>query len=146
VVAEIIQSLRPSAQDKGLEIRVAMPSDPLIISTDRRALSQILINLANNAIKFTQEGSVRLVVSLAASDVNPRAIFQVIDTGVGIKEEDQNLLFEAFKQVRNASRRQSEGSGLGLHLSQKLAAVLGGEISLNSKYGAGSTFTLTLPA
>jgi len=110
--------------------------------TDRRALSQILINLTNNAIKFTEGGLVRLEV---AETTNGRAIeIRVIDTGMGIKEEDQESLFKAFTQLTAATGRY-DGTGLGLHLSQKLAELLGGSIRFTSEFGKGSTFILSLP-
>ena len=146
VVSEIIESLRPLAEQKGIELRVEMPQDPITILTSYRALSQILINLANNAIKFTQHGLVQL--SLSGFDMGQgRCIeLRVMDTGPGISEEDQHLLFEAFQQLPSANRQQLEGSGLGLHLSQKLAALLGGEITFQSRLGEGSIFTLALGA
>lgn len=144
VLSEVMQSLHPLAEDKGLHLSVEMPEDPITILTDHRALSQILINLTNNAIKFTQKGSVRLTVSASNSNHDRTIAIRVTDTGIGIKQEDQNSLFEAFTQIRSAARQQSEGSGLGLHLSQKLATLLGGNISVQSRYGQGSTFTLQL--
>jgi two-component system sensor histidine kinase/response regulator len=94
----------------------------------------------NNAIKFTDRGSVRLTVAPSRDAVEIR----VQDTGVGIRSEDQARLFNAFTQVDSLTRRQ-EGTGLGLHLSQKLAGALGGTIVCESEYGRGSTFTLSLP-
>jgi protein-histidine pros-kinase len=145
VVSEIIQSLRPLAEAKGLELRAEVLPNPITVLTDHRALSQILINLTNNAIKFTPQGWVRLSVAVSRSEEKDWIVFAVTDTGIGIRQEDQALLFEAFKQIKSANRRQSEGTGLGLHLSQKLATLLGGQITLASREGEGSTFTLTLP-
>jgi PAS domain S-box-containing protein len=146
VVSEVVESLRPLAEQKGLELRVEMPQDPITILTDYRALSQILINLTNNAIKFTRKGLVQL--SLSAFDMGQARCIElrVMDTGPGIREQDQHLLFEAFKQLPSANRQRLEGSGLGLHLSQKLATLLGGEITFQSRLGEGSTFTLALRA
>jgi signal transduction histidine kinase len=146
VVSEVVESLRPLAEQKGLELRVEMPQDPITILTDYRVLSQILINLANNAIKFTQNGLVQL--SLSAFDMGQARCIElrVMDTGKGVREEDQHLLFEAFKQLPSANRQKLEGSGLGLHLSQKLATLLGGEITFQSRLGEGSIFTLALRA
>lgn len=144
VIAEVVQSLLPLADEKGLDLQVDVPGEPITVLTDHRALSQILINLTNNAIKFTKEGWVRMSARIISSENEKRVEISVSDTGVGIKQEDQALLFEAFKQIHSGIRRQSEGTGLGLHLSQKLATLLGGEIRVKSEYGNGSTFSLLL--
>jgi protein-histidine pros-kinase len=113
-----------------------------MVKTDRRALNQILLNLTNNAIKFTATGIVRLEVGNARSD--ERAVeFRVIDTGIGIKPEDREKLFKAFSPL--AAPGRSDGTGLGLHLSQKLAELLGGSIRVTSEFGKGSAFILSLP-
>jgi signal transduction histidine kinase len=142
VIDEVGTSLRPQAEAKGLEFAVTVPQG-LTVRTDRRALSQIIINLTNNAIKFTERGSVRIRAE-RREDNGGRALgISVEDTGVGIRPEDQEKLFAAFSQVDAKTGR--EGTGLGLHLSQKLAEALGGKIELKSEYGRGSTFTLVLP-
>jgi protein-histidine pros-kinase len=145
VVDEVATSLRPHADNKGLALSVTLPEGPLVVHTDRRILSQILINLANNAIKFTERGSVRLAVSRRNGDGSSAIAFAVEDTGVGIRAEDQAKLFAAFARVNVSNKKGQEGTGLGLHLSEKLAEVLGGSISLTSEYGRGSTFTLVVP-
>ena len=113
--------------------------------SDRRALSQIVINLTNNAIKFTERGSVRVSVGKRHVDGKDVVQVDVHDTGVGIAPADQAKLFSAFARVNPANARTSEGTGLGLHLSQKLAELLRGSIGLQSAFGKGSTFTLVLP-
>jgi len=149
VIDEVGASLRPQAETKGLEFTVTVPQG-LTVRTDRRALSQIIINLANNAIKFTERGSVRIRAQ-RREESGSRALeisveISVEDTGLGIRPEDQAKLFTAFSQVVDARTKQGqEGTGLGLHLSQKLAEALGGKIELKSDYGKGSTFTLVLP-
>jgi signal transduction histidine kinase len=145
VLEEVSTMLRPLAQNKGLTIDVKAPSQLITVRTDRRALSQILLNLTNNAIKFTDTGLVRL--EIGRKQDNGRAVtqFSVTDTGVGIKPEDQPMLFQAFTQVDSSPTRRHEGTGLGLHLSQKLANLIGGSIAFRSEYGKGSTFTLALP-
>jgi protein-histidine pros-kinase len=141
VVREVGASLRPLAEGKGLALEVTLPESDVVLPTDRRALSQILINLANNAIKFTEKGFVRLELERVAGE---KIELSVTDSGIGIREEDQQKLFQAFEQVYAGKRRHLEGSGLGLHLSQRLAALLGGDLSFRSEYGRGSRFTLTL--
>ena len=149
VIEEVAASLRPQAEAKGLEFTVTAPPG-LTLRTDRRALSQIVINLTNNAIKFTERGSVRIKAQ-RREESGSRALeisveISVEDTGLGIRPEDQAKLFTAFSQVVDARTKQGqEGTGLGLHLSQKLAEALGGKIELKSDYGKGSTFTLVLP-
>jgi len=144
VVREMAPALRPQAEGKGLAFEVTLPETDVVFPTDRRALAQILINLTNNAIKFTEKGFVRLELARVTGAGRPRVEFSVTDSGIGIREEDQQKLFQAFEQVHAGKRRHLEGSGLGLHLSQKLAALLGGELSFRSEYGRGSRFTLTL--
>jgi PAS domain S-box-containing protein len=139
VVRQVGETLRPLAEQKGLLFRVEAP-EALVIHTDRRALSQIVINLVNNAIKFTDNGEV--VLRLAHGDGGTR--ISVTDTGPGIKESDQAKLFQAFSQMDDSSTRRYEGTGLGLYLSEKLAGLLNGELALKSRPGEGSTFALIL--
>ena len=140
LVGEVATALAPLAKTKGLRFEVVIPDDDVVVPTDRRALSQIMINLTNNAIKFTERGFVRIELSRPDSRVE----LSVADSGIGISEEDQQKLFQAFEQVHGSSRRSFEGTGLGLHLSQKLASLLGGRIVCRSTTGHGSRFILTL--
>lgn len=144
VLNEVVESLRPLADQKQLGIRVETPGNEIIIQTDRRALSQILINLVNNSIKFTEKGEVTVGLVERQEDGNAITEIKVTDTGAGIKPEDQNKLFQAFTQLDSASTRRYDGTGLGLYLTQKLTAMIGGQLSLQSDVGKGSTFTLTL--
>ena len=144
IVEEAAASLCPLAERKGLQLLVATPHDDMVLQTDRRALNQIVLNLLNNAIKFTERGRVEVRLARGIADGKPVVDISVEDTGVGIRDEDQPKLFEAFTQVDASARRGQEGTGLGLHLSQKLAGLLGGSISVRSEYGKGSTFTLRL--
>jgi PAS domain S-box-containing protein len=139
IVEEVAETLRPLAEKKGLRFETDMPQQ-VTINTDRRALSQILINLINNAIKFTDTGEVR--VKLWSS--NGSTEISVCDTGMGIKQEDLGKLFDAFSRIEYRNKNHQEGTGLGLHLSQKLAALLSGQITLKSTPGIGSVFTLLL--
>ena len=145
VVEEVRTTLRPLAEKKGLKLRVEVPQREVVLSTDRRALSQILLNLTNNAIKFTEQGEIHLELGHQRDNGPALTLISVRDSGVGIRAEDQAKLFQAFSQVGRANSRRYEGTGLGLHLSQKLAELLGGRISFVSEHGKGSTFTLTLP-
>ncbi len=143
VLAEVLATLRPLAEAKGLALESSMPADDVVARTDRRALHQMLINLTNNAIKFTERGVVRVELASPAADDRDVSI-RVTDTGIGIRTEDQARLFQAFSQVQSGGRH-SEGTGLGLHLSRKLADLLGGSITFTSELGTGSTFVLSLP-
>jgi PAS domain S-box-containing protein len=142
---EVRDTLGPLAEAKGLKLEITLPDQQLVLDTDRRALRQILINLCNNAIKFTERGEVGMVISRDQANGASWLQVTVHDTGVGIKPEDQAKLFQAFSQVEPQGAGQHEGTGLGLHLSQKLAELLGGRISFTSQYTKGSTFTLSLP-
>ncbi|MGZ3521857.1 MAG: sensor histidine kinase [Vulcanimicrobiaceae bacterium] len=145
VVEEVAASLRSMAESKGLRFEIATPRKPVSLMTDRRALHQILINLANNAIKYTESGSVRIELVTRRDNGKGAIDLNVIDTGMGIKAEDQIKLFQAFEQVDPSNTRRFEGAGLGLYLSQRLAVLLGGAVSCTSEFGKGSRFSLTLP-
>jgi two-component system sensor histidine kinase/response regulator len=140
----VATSLRTMAQKKGLQFEVKTPERDFTLMTDRRALSQIIINLTNNAIKFTEKGAIQIEIEQVQQDGRMRTEITVNDSGVGIRAEDQVKLFEAFTQVNGHSAKRQEGTGLGLHLSQKLASLLGGRISFHSEYGKGSTFMLVI--
>jgi PAS domain S-box-containing protein len=139
---EVAVGLRPLADEKGLELEVAPIPAAIGLFCDRRAVSQILINLTNNAIKFTDRGGVRLELSQHIDRERSRTRFAVIDTGPGIAPEDQTRLFTAFEQIASTDARPIEGTGLGLHISQTLADLIDGSITFESVTGAGSTFAL----
>ncbi|MET0553953.1 MAG: PAS domain S-box protein [Vicinamibacteria bacterium] len=143
VIEEVASALRPLAQQKQLTFELDLPAAPVVVECDRRFLSQILINLAGNAIKFTDRGGVTIVLRAANGDSGPVEI-TVRDTGRGIPPEHRSVVFDAFSQVETESTRPREGTGLGLHLSQRLAALLGGRIAFESEPGQGSTFVLRL--
>jgi signal transduction histidine kinase len=145
LIDEVAAGLRPLAEQKGLALIVAHPPATLVVRSDRRALSQILINLINNAIKFTDQGEVRVELQREHTQEQPLTKIHISDTGIGIKAEDQAKLFREFGRVDSEAVRQREGTGLGLRLSLQLAQLLGGEIQLVSTFGHGSVFTLVLP-
>jgi protein-histidine pros-kinase len=140
VIEEVAQLLRPLAENKHLHFTVTLPDEDIVLLTDRRAVSQIVINLANNAIKFTDTGEVRLELRRSKDSVE----LSVSDTGPGIKPENQTKLFDAFARLDRETSHRQEGTGLGLHICQKLATLLGGRIAFASETGKGSTFTLVM--
>jgi len=142
VLEEVEASLRPLAERKGLALEVNCPPKHDLGRSSRRTLIQILLNLANNSIKFTDSGSVRIVVERAPGNNQAVTRIHVIDTGIGIRPEDQDKLFRPFLQLNPDANRG--GTGLGLHLSRSLARSLGGDVTFRSHYGQGSTFTLIL--
>ena len=133
------------AEQKGLEFVVAIADDaPVTIFTDEQRLEQVLRNLLSNAFKFTEAGQVRL--ELGAAEAPHELRVSVTDTGIGIAEDKLRLIFEAFQQADGTTSRRFGGTGLGLSISREITRALGGEISVISQPGAGSTFTLLLPA
>ncbi len=145
IVNEVSSSLAALAIEKQLEFTTQVTDDGDPITTDRRALSQILLNLTNNALKYTESGSVRIDVWATIHNEQSAVAFSVSDTGIGIKPDDQERLFKAFEQLDRSSTRRYEGTGLGLYLCRNLAILLGGELTVTSEIGKGSTFTFTLP-
>jgi PAS domain S-box-containing protein len=143
VIKEVAAALRPLAESKGIDFKVKAPKASVRVESDRRILSQILINLTNNAIKFTDKGRVQIELGTQLSNGRTLASIDVIDSGIGIRPEDKEKLFQAFQQVDDDHRAQ--GTGLGLYLSQKLAVLIKGRIELESEYGKGSVFRLLIP-
>ena len=144
IIEHVISTLRPLAEGKNLRLEARFPEQPVHARTDRRAFSQILINLTNNAIKFTEKGSVILELGERAEASGGMAVVDVVDTGAGVRSEEQPRLFSAFEQLGSA-KFKTGGTGLGLHLSGKLAVLLGGRIDFESEYGRGSRFTVLVP-
>ena len=138
-------TLSDRAYRKNLQFSLNIhPDVPPYIIVDERKLQQVLLNLLNNAIKFTQTGSVTLEVELVQPSLNPSLRFTVIDTGSGIAPEELHLIFDAFAQT-TAGQKAQEGTGLGLTISQRLVQVMGGEITVQSVLGQGSIFAFSLP-
>ncbi|NWF68605.1 MAG: GAF domain-containing protein [Chloroflexi bacterium] len=164
VIEAAFNDVAPQAERKHLAFTLNLAADLAQVNADQQRIRQVLINLLGNAIKFTQQGSVRLsaeMLTLANGRVSQGTVpvppylgvadghwlaISVRDTGIGISPENQRLIFEAFRQVDGSSVREYEGTGLGLAISQKLIALHSGIIWVDSKIGAGSTFHILLPA
>jgi signal transduction histidine kinase len=140
----ICASLGTAASTKQLQLCTIVPADEIVVTTAERAVWQIVTNLAANAIKFTVHGQVSLEVCKVVTNDVSRVELSVRDTGIGIRPADQAKLFLAFSRI-DEKVSGPEGTGLGLYISQKLAHLIGGEITLVSTYGKGSKFTLILP-
>jgi PAS domain S-box-containing protein len=143
VIEEVVQSLQPLAEAKALTLRIETFDGSATATADRRALGQILINLVNNAIKFTDTGEVCLSLIPAIGGEGSLRI-TVRDSGPGIPEADLARIFRAFERSVTSAKATDEGTGLGLHISQKLAELLNGAITVSSVVGKGSTFTISL--
>ena len=143
LLEDIALGLRPLADAKAIELEV-VASVGWVVNCDRRALRQILINLANNAIKFTDQGAVRLILTREPDDAGAMVRFSVADTGCGIQSGDQARLFAAFEQVGVEGAHPYEGTGLGLYICKTLATLLDADIGFESEFGRGSVFTLEL--
>jgi CheY-like chemotaxis protein/two-component sensor histidine kinase len=143
VAKSLVQTFDPLAKEKNIRFTTKIsPHCPDRMETDRQRLEQVLKNLLSNAMKFTHEGEVSLGI-----DPTPdgRIAFAVSDTGIGIEDEQQAVIFEAFRQADGTTNRKYGGTGLGLSISRELTRLLGGEIHLISTPGKGSTFTVTIP-
>ncbi len=147
ILAEIASQMRAKAVDKRLTFDVEYEGPiPARVRTDPARLRQILMNLVTNAIKFTDQGGVRVIVSLDQSDSKTASLnFRVVDTGIGIGPEKIEAIFAPFKQADSSTTRRFGGTGLGLAISSRLAALLGGRLLVSSQSGAGSEFMLSIP-
>ena len=144
---DLLNLISPRAAEKGLELRVDVARDiPDKLMGSKRRIEQIVSNLLTNAVKYTDTGTVTLHVDWALRDKsNLDLIFRVEDTGMGIREEDQEKIFEAFHRVASVENRNIEGTGLGMAIVRRLLSQMSGAIDLKSVYGKGSVFTVTIP-
>jgi PAS domain S-box-containing protein len=138
---KIISSIRPLAERKGLELHTHISTGVGELVSDSRRVEQILLNLLNNAIKFTEKGFIQIGCTIADKTL----VTRITDTGIGISDEDFEKLFKPFSQIDTGTTRTYEGTGLGLSICKRLVEKLGGSITVESKVGTGSTFTVTLP-
>ena len=141
LAGEVSAIIEPLAAEKGLAFRTPERVDPPTVRADPRKLRQVLVNLLGNAVKFTREGSVSFEVERGRGAV----LLHVRDTGIGVEPADHELIFEPFRQVDAATTRTAGGTGLGLSVSRQLARLMGGDVTVTSAPGEGSTFTVSLP-
>lgn len=146
ILEEVCGTMRHRAVDKGLSLNVEVGRIPEFILTDATRLRQILINLIGNAIKFTREGTVTVLMDHIDSPRSPRLRIRVIDTGIGIAPDRLGQLFTPFGQADSSMARRFGGTGLGLVISRRLAQALGGDMTVHSTPGLGSTFTAEVGA
>jgi len=138
---KILMLLNPMAKDKGLELRSQIADDVGEVTTDQRRLEQIIINLMNNSVKFTEKGYVSLSCRLEAGN----CLIEVSDSGIGMEESALKTIFEPFRQIDSGLARKHEGTGLGLSICRKLLEMMGGSIDVKSRPGQGSTFYVSFP-
>lgn len=152
LIDRVVNALRPAIEKKGLQLHASISDDLSEINSDRRRLEQILINLINNAIKFTEQGTVTVKAELlkdfkASFSASPMPFLKlsVADTGIGIKPEDLDLLFQPFRQIDSGLSRTHDGTGLGLAICRRLLELMGGQIFAVSEWSKGSEFIVLLP-
>ena len=141
-VEKVVESTRPLADKKGLELAARIAPEITMMAGDRRRVEQILLNLLSNAIKFTEKGSVHVE---CVSEEQGGISIQVIDTGIGIKAEDMGTIFKDFSQIDSGLTRRYEGTGLGLSICKRLVELMGGRVWVTSEWGLGSTFGFSIP-
>jgi PAS domain S-box-containing protein len=140
-VESVLRIVQPLADKKNLQLVTSIGASVKTINNDRRRVEQVLINLINNAIKFTEHGEVSIKCQIRAGWLET----SVSDSGIGIKPEDLDRLFKPFQQIDTGLARAHEGTGLGLAICKRLVTLMGGEITVESQWGIGSTFKFTLP-
>jgi signal transduction histidine kinase len=141
ILDEAATIIEPLTSQKNLAFRVVGPESRIVIETDEGRARQAVLNLLSNAVKFTGRGSITLRAWQAGDMVN----FEVRDTGIGIAAEHLERIFDPFWQVEASTTRTAPGTGLGLAVTRRLAHLLGGEVTVQSAVGEGSTFTIRLP-
>jgi signal transduction histidine kinase len=141
VILKVVETNKPFADKKNLRISVSIDKNINEIISDNLRVQQILLNIVNNAIKFTEIGTISIKCFLVSNLVK----IQIIDSGIGIESDKIDQLFKPFMQIDTGLTRKHEGTGLGLSICKKLTEMLNGKIEVESKYGSGSTFTVTLP-
>jgi PAS domain S-box-containing protein len=140
-IEKMVKLVLPLAEKKGLDLRVDIADDIKTATTDQLRLEQVILNLLNNAVKFTEKGHVRI----SCRSENDQYLLSVSDTGPGMRPEELPGLFQPFHQIDTGLSRKHEGTGLGLSICKKLLGMMGGTIDVRSRWGQGSTFTIRFP-
>lgn len=144
LIRDVVDEFKKKAEEKDLKIKIKLPKTELApLRTSRSKLKQILVNLLDNAIKYTNEGLI--TIELGFDNKFKKIFIKVTDTGIGIKKEYQKKIFQRFYRGEDWRTRKTSGTGLGLYISRRVVEYLGGEISFESQEGKGSTFTILLP-
>jgi CheY-like chemotaxis protein len=139
-------SYKKTAEEKNLKLEAEIKRQNLVISSDEKLLEQVIKNLMANAIKYTEKGSIKIVLDAITDESNkPFAVLSVEDTGIGIPNQNREFIFDAFRQSSEGIKRRYEGTGLGLTIAQKMMKLLNGRIELESTEGIGSKFSVYLP-
>jgi len=137
----VVETISPVINEKGLKLIQEVP-EGITVFSDKRRIKQVLTNLINNAVKFTDKGNVKIAAKVLKDKMLE---IRVADTGIGIKPEDMNKLFQPFQQIETSSAGADKETGLGLYLCKKLVTLLGGDIRVKSEYGTGSEFSFAIP-
>ncbi|MBE7008771.1 MAG: response regulator [Ruminococcaceae bacterium] len=146
ILNDVLNITRPKATEKKLDYRFRIAEDvPCRLHGDEIRIRQVMLNIINNAIKYTKEGFVDVDVSVRGAGDAGMLTVRVSDSGIGIKGEDRDKLFKSFQRLDEKKNRSIEGTGLGLHITYLLTQMMGGTIGVESEYGKGSTFTVTVP-
>ncbi|NOX92766.1 MAG: hypothetical protein GXP18_10065 [Gammaproteobacteria bacterium] len=145
LIDEIIETFRPGLQKNNNELIINCDDNPGYAMIDPTRLKQALMNLFSNAVKFTKNGTITITTNKSTRNDKPWIAIQIADTGIGISAEDITHLFQPFRQVNTDSTNKYGGTGLGLALSRRMCHMMGGDISVESEKGKGSTFTIWLP-
>ena len=141
----MLDIIYPAAEKNSNTVKLNIPDDIGDMYSDLTKLRQMVFNLLSNACKFTKEGTVTIEVKALTQHNREYIAFAVSDSGIGITDEQMNKLFQPFAQADSSTTRNFGGTGLGLTITKKFSEILGGEITVNSEYGKGTTFTVTLP-
>ncbi len=143
VLNDIVNMTMAKAEDKGLSYELTVDPDiPSVMYGDEIRIRQVILNIVNNAIKYTEKGSIKIFVGFKNDE--KKLVVRVTDTGIGIREEDMDKLFSSFQRLDETKNRNVEGTGLGLNITRQLAEMMGGSINVESKYGSGSVFTVDM--
>jgi PAS domain S-box-containing protein len=145
LVTDAVRSFSNIAEKNNLYLKLKIVDEKTCAELDAHIFNKIIFNLLNNAIKYTKQGGVVVEVNSSTADKNRHSIIKIKDSGIGIQESTQNIIFEEFRQASEGVNRQYEGSGLGLTITKKFTELQGGQIFLESKVGKGSTFILQFP-